>query len=110
MARTRIMTHVRIWKFLPRAEREAEFARAYGSAGEWARLFSSAPGYIGTELLAPREPGGWWMTIDRWRSIEDFEAFQGHHGEAYRRLDAELEDVAGEEQFVGTFETAQSQR
>jgi hypothetical protein len=98
------MTHLRVWKFRPPADREDEFALAYGSDGVWATLFGRATGYLGTTLHRPGEPGGWWMTMDRWNSAGDFEAFQSDLGEDYRALDAELEGVAGEEEFVGAFE------
>ena len=98
------MTHLRIWKFRPPQGREQEFADAYDGNGTWAELFSKAAGYRGTDLLRPLEPGGWWMTIDRWDSEAEFEAFQTNLGEEYRALDAELEGVAGDEEFVGAFE------
>jgi heme-degrading monooxygenase HmoA len=98
------MTHVRVWKFRPSEGVERDFARAYDSAGDWAQLFRHAPGYRGTTLLRPVESGGWWLTIDRWDSRANFEAFTEVFGEQYRALDAKLEGVAGEEEFVGTFE------
>ena len=98
------MTHIRIWKFRPAQHRESEFVEAYGTGGVWAELFARARGYIGTELLEPSEPGGWWLTIDRWDNHADFDAFQREFGIEYRGLDSELEGVAGEEQFVGAFE------
>ena len=98
------MTHLRIWKFRPPEGREEEFALAYGGDGAWTALFSNAGGYLGTTLLRPAELGGWWMTIDRWNSIGDFKAFQRDLDPDYRALDAELEGVAGEEEFVGAFE------
>jgi heme-degrading monooxygenase HmoA len=98
------MTHLRIWKFRPPPGREQEFATAYDTNGDWARLFSRAKGYRGTELLRPIEASGWWMTIDRWDSKADFKAFHDNFGEDYRTLDSELEGVAGEEEFVGAFE------
>lgn len=98
------MTHHRVWKFRPPADREQEFALAYGADGVWAALFGNAPGYLGTRLLRPGEPGGWWLTIDRWNSAADFEAFGRDFGDEYRALDVELEGVAGEEEFVGAFE------
>ena len=97
------MTHLRIWKFRPAQDREAEFALAYGADGVWAALFSKARGYLGTTLFRPDQPGGWWLTVDRWNSAADFAAFGASHGEEYRALDAELEDIAGEEEFVGAF-------
>jgi heme-degrading monooxygenase HmoA len=100
------MTHLRIWKFRPPEDREEEFAVAYGADGIWAALFGKVSGYLGTILYRPDEPGGWWMTIDRWNSLADFEAFQRELGEEYRMLDAQLEGVAGEEEFVGAFEEA----
>jgi heme-degrading monooxygenase HmoA len=100
------MTHSRVWKFRPATGREQEFANAYSSSGPWAALFSRAPGYRGTSLLSPVEPGGWWLTIDRWDSGGDFEAFSAELGDEYRALDANLESVAGEEEFVGAFEEA----
>ena len=98
------MTHLRIWKFRPPPGREEEFALAYGGDGVWAALFGRARGYLGTTLYRPGEAGGWWLTVDRWNSADDFDAFGEAHGDAYRVLDAELEGVAGEEEFVGTFE------
>ena len=98
------MTHVRIWKFRPPPGREDAFAEAYGGDGAWARLFGKADGFIATALLAPAEPGGWWLTVDRWASEAHFAAFQHAFGEVYRALDAELECIAGEEEFVGAFE------
>ncbi len=98
------MAHLRIWKFRPAAGREEEFAAAYSTDGVWAQLFATGEGFLGTELLRPAEPGGWWMTIDRWESQAAFSAFQAEQGDAYRQLDAELEGCAGEEAFVGAFE------
>lgn len=98
------MTHHRIWKFRPREGREQEFATAYDGEGVWAALFAKATGYCGSSLLKPAQPGGWWLTIDRWESLRDFEAFGQRFGTEYRALDAELEGVAGEEEFVGAFE------
>ena len=98
------MTHVRVWKFRPAEGREREFEQAYSGKGVWSRLFEQAPGYRGTVLLRPSERGGWWLTLDRWDSLRDFEAFEDQFGVEYRGLDAELEGVAGEEVFLGAFE------
>jgi heme-degrading monooxygenase HmoA len=98
------MSHIRIWRFRPPQGRETEFAHAYSDTGEWAGLFRNAPGFQGTSLLSPAETGGWWMTIDRWDSSANFEAFTEVFGDQYRALDAALEGVAGEEEFVGAFE------
>jgi len=96
------MTHVRLWKFEVSEDQEPNFVSAYRSDGEWARLFSSAPGFIRTELW--RNGDGIYLTADHWESVTAFEAFQATLGEEYRRLDAELEGVAGIETFLGAFD------
>ena len=96
------MTHVRLWRFEVTPDREAEFVAAYRADGDWARLFGAAPGFIRTELW--REGDGVYLTADHWQSVQAFEAFQSGHREAYRRLDAQLEDVAGIETFLGAFD------
>ena len=96
------MTHLRLWKFGVPAEMEDRFVKAYKSDGDWARLFASAQGFIRTELW--HGPDGIYMTADHWESLEAFERFQERQGEDYRRLDAELEGVAGVETFLGAFD------
>ncbi len=98
------MTHVRVWKFRPPHGREEEFAKAYSGTGRWAELFGRAPGYRGTELMPPSKPSRWWLTLDRWDDAGAFEKFGHDFREEYRTLDAELEGIAGEEEFVGAFE------
>jgi heme-degrading monooxygenase HmoA len=100
------MTHARVWKFRPTEGREEEFALAYGADGVWAALFGKANGYLGTSLYRPGQTGSWWLTIDRWDSAAAFETFGHDFGEEYRALDAELEGIAGDEEFVGAFEEA----
>ena len=98
------MAHHRVWLFRPPTGREKEFSDAYAADGAWATLFRRASGYIGTRLLRPAEPGGWWMTIDSWTDARAFEGFQSKHRDEYRALDWELEGIAGEESFVGAFD------
>jgi heme-degrading monooxygenase HmoA len=96
------MTHVRLWRFEVPADQEERFMAAYRSDGDWAKLFITAPGFIRTELW--RDGDGIYMTADHWESVTAFEAFQATHGDEYRRLDAELEGVAGIETFLGAFD------
>lgn len=98
------MTHVRVWQFEPAPGREQEFAAAYASDGPWARLFGHADGFVATTLLAPAEPGGPWLTLDRWQSLGAFERFLAEYGEPYRSLDDALMDLTAAETFLGAFE------
>jgi heme-degrading monooxygenase HmoA len=98
------VTHVRIWRFDPAPGHEHDFAAAYACDGPWARLFNHAEGFIGTTLLAPYEPGGPWLTLDRWESRSAFDRFQDTYGETYRSLDVELSHLTTDELFIGAFE------
>ena len=96
------MTHVRLWRFEVGPAEEQRFISAYRADGDWARLFATAPGFIRTELW--RDGDGVYLTVDHWDSVQAFERFQAGQGEEYRRLDAELEGIAGIESFVGAFD------
>lgn len=96
------MTHVRLWRFEVSPETEARFLAAYRADGDWARLFATEPGFIRTELW--RDGDGIYLTADHWETVEAFERFQAGQGQAYRKLDAELEGIAGIESFVGAFD------
>jgi heme-degrading monooxygenase HmoA len=96
------MSHLRLWRFEVPLESEHRFLAAYRSDGDWAKLFATASGYIRTELW--RADDGRYLTADYWKSLDEFERFQSSHGEAYRRLDAELEGIAGVETFLGAFD------
>ena len=95
------MTHLRLWRFAVSAETEQRFVPAYKSDGDWARLFATAPGFIRTDLW--READGTYLTADHWESAAAYERFQAGSGDVYRQLDAELEDIAGIETFLGAF-------
>jgi heme-degrading monooxygenase HmoA len=96
--------HVIVWRFVPRPERTAEFEAAYGPQGAWAGLFAHGPGFVSVELL--RDPGGAYLTLDRWENASDFEAFKTRYAIDYQRLDEQLEGLTLSEEAVGRFETA----
>jgi heme-degrading monooxygenase HmoA len=93
-----------VWRFRPAAGREADFRRAYGPDGAWARLFARAPGYLGTELLRDRAGGVAWITIDRWRSALEHAAFASRHADAYAALDRECAALTAHEEKLGEYE------
>ena len=45
------MTYIRVWRFRPLRNAEAAFESAYGPEGDWARLFRTAPGFLGTKTV-----------------------------------------------------------
>ena len=83
----------------------AEFERVYGPDGEWAAFFRTGRGYVGTELLHDLEVPGRYLVIDRWDSVEAYNAFVAEHREEYmRRVDDTRFHYESELRF-GTFET-----
>lgn len=96
-----------LWSYEVAAAQIEDFESGYAPDGDWARLFGRAQGYRGTELL--RASPGHYVTIDRWRSEADFEAFQREFGEAYRELDARCEGWTLSEQLIGRFTELQAE-
>lgn len=93
--------HVLVWEFrVPAAHRE-EFERRYGPAGDWARLFARGEGYLGTQLLRDAADPGRYLTLDRWRSAADWEAFRAAHAADYAALDAMCEALTTDERALG---------
>jgi hypothetical protein len=92
--------HEIVWEFQPAPHCEREFESVYGPTGLWAALFRRDPGYLGTELIPPREPGGWYRTYDRWESAAAFERFQETWGSEYKALDHACESLTSDERPV----------
>jgi heme-degrading monooxygenase HmoA len=92
-----------VWEFRVQSSQAAEFERAYGPEGDWARLFRGSPAYRGTELLRAPDDPELYLTLDRWDGASDFEAFKAANGEDYRRLDQACEPLCSEERLVGRF-------
>ncbi|HEY9553463.1 antibiotic biosynthesis monooxygenase family protein [Allosphingosinicella sp.] len=90
-----------VWRYEVADAHRESFEQAYGPGGDWAQLFGTAGGFIGTELLV--DGGEHYMTLDRWRSEADFEAFQVRAGDAYRALDARCETLTSREERIGAF-------
>lgn len=97
------MPYLRIWRYHVAAGKAAEFEKTYGPDGDWARLFLLGEGYLGTELLHPVPPGTGYVTIDRWRSVADWQRFLEKHGAAYRELGRRLTPLCTENVELGNF-------
>ena len=95
--------YVIIWEFIVQPERVTDFVAAYKSDGVWARLFAQADGYLETELFCASADATCFLTIDRWKSADDFTRFQERFSAEYRRLDTQLEGLTVSERKLGTF-------
>jgi heme-degrading monooxygenase HmoA len=82
----------------------AEFEQAYGPEGDWAGFFSQGEGYIGTELLRDVDEPDRYLVIDRWQSIEAYNAFVSEHQAEHLRRSDESTFYHRQELRFGTFE------
>ena len=78
---------VRVWQYEVVPGREAEFERAYGSAGDWARLFALSEGFRGTRLYRDVEAPAAYLTVDLFDGHETWARFLEAHRGAYEDLD-----------------------
>jgi heme-degrading monooxygenase HmoA len=83
--------YVIVWEFRIKPEVEAEFMEQYGPVGIWARLFKQSQGYLKTELLRDVTDDRRFLTLDYWKSEEEFNKFRRQHSAEYERLDKELQ-------------------
>jgi hypothetical protein len=94
-----------VWEFHPKLERYADFERVYGSAGDWAALFSKSPHYHQTILTRDLEAPGRYLLTDIWEDRASFDEFKDKFREEYDRLDRECEALTLKEIRIGEFET-----
>ena len=101
--------YVVIWEYQVRAECLAEFEETYSAGGAWARLFQNSAGFLGTELLRDETDPHRYVTIDRWRSSQDYESFLQQLQTEYDALDRQCEDLTNQETLLGKWETVSRQ-
>jgi heme-degrading monooxygenase HmoA len=94
-----------VWEFRVKHDRLAEFKDAYRPAGAWAQLFRKASGFIETELLRDRDDRARFITVDKWKSRDDYDAFRAEHDAEYLAIDARTEKFTDFEGRIGVFET-----
>jgi heme-degrading monooxygenase HmoA len=92
-----------VWQFEVAEEKIAAFESAYGPEGSWAQLFGSSPDHLGTELLRNAYVPGSYLTIDRWKSEEDFRAFRKAHDQDYEALDRTCDELTSRETRIGAY-------
>ena len=92
-----------IWQFEIAEDKIAAFEAAYGPDGSWAKLFRTSPHYLGTELLRDAYVPGAYLTIDRWKSEDDFRAFRKEHDQEYEVLDRQCDSLTSRETRIGAY-------
>ena len=96
--------HIILWEFEPRVGKEKEFERAYGSNGDWARLFAKSSEYRGTDLLKSTK-NRTYLTVDRWTSAAAFAEFKRQWQSEYSALDMRMEPLTQVERSIGEYES-----
>ena len=97
--------YVIIWEYQVKADRSAEFEKIYGENGAWVELLKNRSGYLRTEFLRHSGHLLHSITIDRWASVVDYEAFLSDWRKEYDKLDAQCEGLTEQETLVGKGET-----
>jgi len=94
-----------LWEYQVKVEKQSEFESIYSPNGAWAELFKKNTGYLGTELLRDETNHQRYLTIDRWNSKEEYEAFLSQWATKYKELDAQCEGLTESESLVGKWTT-----
>jgi heme-degrading monooxygenase HmoA len=95
--------YVIVWEFRVRQEKAAEFQAKYGPEGVWARFFRDSAGYIRTELVRDVASDFRFLTLDYWKTEEEFNRFKQQRLAGYEQLDKELEGLTETETRLGAF-------
>ena len=93
---------VLIWRYEVEEEARAAFEATYAPTGAWAQLFARSGGFRGTELF--RADDGSYLSLDVWRSQEDFDTFMAEHGADYQALDRSTEGWTRSEHRIGSYD------
>lgn len=93
-----------VWRYRVPPGRAGEFERAYGAQGDWVRFFSQGEGYIGTQLYCGAGEALSYLTVDEWRSKEDYERFRAAHEREYHEIDRRCERYTDHEECLGAQE------
>jgi heme-degrading monooxygenase HmoA len=94
-----------IWQFQVVPAKREEFEVIYNKNGLWAQLFRKADGYLGTELFGDVDKGGSYVTVDSWRTEEDFKRFKELWSADYKALDTKCEGLTESEVHLTKYES-----
>lgn len=94
-----------VWSFDVKPAQVKAFERAYGPDGDWTKLFQRGSGFEGTELRREPDRPDHYLTIDRWRTRDDYRRFKDAFLSEYEGLDVRCSSLTEVEYKVGDFET-----
>jgi heme-degrading monooxygenase HmoA len=92
-----------MWEFRLRKGMKNHFEKAYGSDGDWVKLFEQDKSYIKSELVHDAKVERTYVTLDFWASRRAYDAFRKQHLAKYRTLDQKCEKMTDSEREIGRF-------
>jgi heme-degrading monooxygenase HmoA len=92
--------YIILWEYHIKPEKLPKFEETYSPTGAWAGLFQKGAGYLGTELLRDETNPLRYLTIDRWASKAEYEAFLSTWEQAYAQMDAQCEGLTERESLL----------
>jgi len=92
-----------VWEYQVHPDHSTEFESSYGVTGEWVSLFQQHPGYIRTELLKDHNDPLRFLTIDTWKSREQYLSFREEFQKEFEAIDTKCEAYTIKEKFLGDF-------
>lgn len=99
------MTYVVIWSYEVSDDHVPGFSNAYGGRGPWHSLFQKAHGYIKSDLLQDDTSYNHYITLDYWKTQEDYKDFTIDFHEQYQSIDMDCENLTLREEYIGGFQT-----
>jgi heme-degrading monooxygenase HmoA len=96
--------HVAAWSYRVKPGCEPAFEALYATDGAWARLFAQSPAYLGTRLLRDVDDPARYLTLDRWQSRAEYEAFLSQRRDDYAALDRAGDALTDGETRLGAFD------
>ncbi len=98
---------VALWEYEVKPGGEERFEKAYGSGGDWVRLFRNDSDYRETRLLRDPFRPAIYLTLDFWNSRQAYEQFMAAHKNEYKALDVAGEELTSSERRLGWYEQVQ---
>jgi len=92
-----------LWEFEVKSGCEELFEQAYGTEGEWVRLFRRDRRYRGTRLLRDVGRERVYVTMDLWESREAYEEFREKWAVEYAAIDSRCEGLTRSEKHLGEY-------
>lgn len=91
---------VRVWEYEVTADHVDAFVAAYGGEGDWAQLFRTGRGFLGTELYRRTDGEARFVTVDRWQDHESWHDFLEEFRETYDQLDRTLAHLSASQRCL----------